>query len=324
MLMSFSESVRIAMMQAMEADEQVFAYGQGINDPGGFFGSTVGIQERFGKVRCFDVPLSEESLVGMGVGAAILGRRPIYVALRIDFLLLAMNQIANHAAKWPSMCGYQANVPLTIRAIIGKDWGQAAQHSGAFYSLFAHIPELEVVLPSNVEDASRLLLASIFSDKPTLFIDSKPLYDLNGEVELPIQPLAFGKAKVARKGKDITFVAISHMVMFAQSVAATLAEHGISAEVIDLRTVAPLDETAIVESVAKTRRVAIFDVDWPRFGLASEVARIICMSPDCDLALPLVNIAQKDEHTPGGCFLEHEHYPIEERVVADILKKVGG
>jgi len=323
MLMSFSESVRIAMMQAMEADERVFAYGQGINDPGGFFGSTVGIQEKFGKTRCFDVPLSEESLVGMGVGAAILGRRPIYIALRIDFLLLAMNQIANHAAKWPGMCGYQATVPLTIRAIIGKDWGQAAQHSGAFYSLFAHIPELEVVLPSNVEDAPRLLLASIFSDNPTLFIDSKPLYDLKGEVELPIQPLALGKASIVREGKDITFVAISHMVMFAQSVAATLAEHGISAEVIDLRTVTPLDETAIVESIAKTRRVAIFDVDWPRFGLASEVARVICMSPDCNLDLPLVNIAQKDEHTPGGCFLEHEHYPIEERVVADLLKRVG-
>lgn len=323
MLVSFSESIRIAMMQAMEADERVFAYGQGINDPGGFFGSTVGIQEKFGKVRCFDVPLSEESLVGMGVGAAILGRRPIYVALRIDFLMLAMNQIVNHAAKLPGMFGYQVTSPLTIRAIIGKDWGQAAQHSGAFYSLFAHIPELEVVLPSNVGDAPRLLLASIFSDKPTIFIESKPLYDLKGEVELPIQPLAFGKASIVREGKDITFIAISHMVMFAQSVAARLMKHGISAEVIDLRTVAPLDETAILESVAKTRRVAVFDVDWPRFGLASEVARVVCMSPDCNLDLPLVSIAQKDEHTPGGCFLEHEHYPIEERVVADLLKKVG-
>jgi pyruvate dehydrogenase E1 component beta subunit len=213
---------------------------------------------------------------------------------------------------------------LTIRTIIGKDWGQSGQHSGAFYSLFAHVPELEVVLPSSVEDAPRLLLASIFSDKPTLFIDSKPLYDLNGEVELPIKPLAFGKARVARKGKDITFVAISHMVTFAKSVAAALSKHGISAEVIDLRTAAPLDETAIVESVAKTRRVALFDVDWPRFGLGSEVARVICMSPDCILDLPLMSIAQGDEHTPGGCFLEHEHYPIEERVVADILKKIGG
>lgn len=324
MHMSFCESVRIATMQAMEADERVFAYGQGINDPSGFFGSTIGVQEKFGEARCFDVPLSEESLIGMGVGAAILGRRPIYVALRIDFLLLAMNQIVNHAAKWSSMCGGQATVPLTIRAIIGKDWGQGSQHSGAFHSLFAHIPELEVVLPSNVEDAPRLLLASIFSDKPTIFIDSKPLFDLEGEVELPIQPLTFGKANIAREGKDITFVAISHMVMFAQSAAARLSEYGISAEVIDLRTVAPLDETAILESVSKTRRVAVFDVDWPRFGLASEVARIICMSPDCNLDLPLMNIAQKDEHTPGGCFLEHEHYPIEECVVADLLKRLRG
>lgn len=323
MLMSFPESIRMAMMQAMEADERVFAYGQGINDPGGFFGSTVGIQAKFGKARCFDVPLSEESLVGIGVGAAILGRRPIYVALRIDFLLLAMNQIVNHAAKWPSMCGYQATVPLTIRSIIGKDWGQAAQHSGAFHSLFAHIPELEVVLPSNIEDAPRLLLASIFSDKPTIFIESKPLYELKGEIEMPIRPLAFGKAHVVREGKDITFVAISHMVTFAKSVAARLSEHGISAEVIDLRTVAPLDETALLKSVAKTRRVAVFDVGWPRFGLASEVARVICMSSDCSLDLPLLSIAQQDEHTPASCFLEYEHYPIEERVVSVLLKRLG-
>jgi len=322
--MSFPESIRVAIIQAMEEDDRVFAYGQGINDAGGFFGSTVGIEGKFGKTRCFDVPLSEESLVGMGVGAAILGRRPIYMALRIDFLLLAMNQIVNHGAKWPGMCGYQATVPLTIRSIIGKDWGQSAQHSGAFHSLFAHIPELEVVLPSNVEDAPRLLLASILSDRLTIFIDSKPLYELKGDVELPVRPLPFGKANVARKGSDITFVAISHMVTFAESVAAGLGEHGISVEVLDLRTVAPLDETAILKSVGKTGRVAVFDVDWPRFGLASEVSRIICMSPHCKLNLPLLNVAQRDEHTPGGCFLEHEHYPIEERVVSVLLKKLGG
>jgi pyruvate/2-oxoglutarate/acetoin dehydrogenase E1 component len=322
MLMSFGESLRAAMIQAMETDERVFAYGQGINDLGGFFGSTVGIKDKFTEARCFDVPLSEESLVGMGVGAAILGRRPIYVALRIDFLLLAMNQIVNYAAKWPSICGYQLTVPLTIRAIIGKYWGQGAQHAGTYHSLFSHVPGLEVVIPSSVADAPRLLLASIFSENPTIFVESKALYDMKGEVELPIQPLAFGKANAIREGKDITFVAISHMVGFAQSVASKLDEHDVSAEVIDLRTLAPLDEAKILESVTKTGRVAVFDVGWPRFGLAAEVARVVCMSSDCKLKLPLVNVAQKDEHVPAGCFLEHDHYPIEERVVTDILKKL--
>ena len=318
--MSFDEALRTAMMQAMEMDERVFTYGQGINDPGGFFGSTVGLAEKFSEARCFDVPLSEESLIGLGVGAALLDRRPVYVALRIDFLLLAMNQIVNHAAKWPLMSGYQSTVPLTIRCIIGKDWGQAAQHSGAYHAMFSQVPGLEVVLPSNVSDAARLLLASIQSDLPTIFIEAKPLYGLRGEVELPIQPLPLGKANVVRQGDDITFVAISYMVGFAESVAAQLEVLGISAEVIDLRTLSPLDEMAIVESVARTGRVAVFDVGWQRFSLASEVARIICMDASCQLRSPLVSVGQKWEHTPGGCFREHAHYPIQSEVVDELLK----
>lgn len=318
--MSFDEALRSAMMQTMEMDEQVFAYGQGINDPGGFFGSTVGLAEKFSEARCFDVPVSEESLIGLGVGAALLGRRPIYVALRMDFLLLAMNQIINHAAKWPLMSGYQSTVPLTIRCIIGKDWGQGAQHSGAYHAMFSQVPGLEVVLPSNVGEAAQLLLASIQSELPTIFIEAKPLYKLTGEVELPIKPLPLGKANVVRRGNDITFVAISYLVELSESVAKQLEGFGISAEVIDLRTLSPLDETAIVESVARTGRVAVFDIGWQRFGLASEVARIICIDAGCRLRTPLMSVGQKWEHTPLGCFREHAHYPIQNGVVDELLK----
>jgi pyruvate dehydrogenase E1 component beta subunit len=318
--MSFGEAIRAAMSQAMESDERVFAYGQGINDPGGFFGSTVGLCDKFSEARCFDVPLSEDSLIGMGVGAALQGRRPIYVALRIDFLLLMMNQIVNHAAKWPLMSGYQSTVPLTIRCIIGKDWGQAAQHSGAYHAMFAQVPGLEVVLPSSVNDAARLLLASIESDLTTIFVESKPLYNLTGEVEFPIQPLPLGRASVVRQGDDITFVAISHMVEFARAVAQDLAMKNIQAEVLDLRTLSPLDEQQIAASVKRTGRVAVFDMGWQKFGLAAEVARVICMDPACRLSRPLVSIGQKWEHTPGGCFREYEHYPIQQEVVSDLLK----
>lgn len=318
--MSFGEALCATMMQAMEMDERVFAYGQGINDPGGFFGSTARLAEKFSESRCFDVPLSEESLIGLGVGAALLGRRPIYVALRIDFLLLAMNQIVNHAAKWSFASGYQSTVPLTIRCIVGKEWGQGAQHSGAYHAMFSQVPDLEVVLPSNVSDTARLLLASIQSDLPTIFIEAKPLYRLRGEVELPIQPLPFGKANVVRQGNDITFVAISYMVGFAESVAVQLEASGISAEVIDLRTLSPLDEMAIIESVIRTGRVAVFDVGWQRFSLAAEVARVICMNAPCQLRSPLVSIGQKWEHVPGGCFREYAHYPIQSEVVDELLK----
>ena len=310
--MTYAEAIRQAIIQMMETAPCVFIYGQGINDPGAYFGSTEGLEDIFGSGRCFDVPLSEEALIGMGVGAALLGRRPIYTALRIDFLMLAMNQIVNHAAKWPAASGHQCSVPLTVRCIIGKDWGQSVQHSGAYHSMLASVPGLQVVLPSNPSDAAGLLLTAIQSDLPTIFVEAKSLYGMQGDVELPIQPIPLGEARVAREGLDITFVAISDGVGLAMEVAEALVPRAISAEVLDLRTIAPLDKAAIKESVAKTGRVAVFDVGWQRFGLASEIARILSPS--------LISIGQKWEHTPGGCFREHEHYPIKGEVVEELLR----
>ena len=310
--MTYAEAIRATIIQAMEADPGVFIYGQGINDPGAYFGSTAGLEERFSSERCFDVPLSEEALIGMGVGAALLGQRPIYAALRIDFLMLAMNQIVNHAAKWPAAAGHQCSVPLTIRCIIGKDWGQSAQHSGAYHSMFAGVPGLQVALPSNPADAAGLLLAAIQSDLPTVFVEAKSLYGMQGDVELPIKAIPLGKARVAREGLDITLVAISYGVGLAEKAADALRSRAISVEVLDLRTIAPLDEAAIRESVAKTGRVAVFDVGWQRFGLAAEVARVLSGS--------LISFGQKWEHTPGGCFREHDHYPILGDVVTELLR----
>ena len=318
--MTFAEALRNATAQAMEADERLFAYGQGINDPGAFWGSTAGLAAQFTEARCFDVPLSEESLVGMGVGAALLGRHPLYVALRIDFLLLAMNQIVNHAAKWRFSSGDQCSVPLTIRCIIGKDWGQGSQHSGAYHAMFAQVPGLQVVMPATVSDAAGLLLSSLQARVPTLFVEAKPLYGLSGEVALPIRPLPLGQARVTRWGSDITFVAVSYLVAFAESVAAQLEEHGVSAEVLDLRTLSPLDETAIIESVRRTGRVAVFDPGWQRFSLAAEVARVICANIPTRLTAPLVSVGQRWEHTPGGCFREHAHYPLQDDAVNAVLR----
>jgi len=320
--MSYGEALRSALIQSMGADPGVFIYGQGINDPTGFFGSTRGLANMFGNARCFDAPLSEEALIGMGVGAALLGRRPIYTALRIDFLMLAMNQIVNHAAKWPAASGYQCTVPLTIRCIIGKDWGQGSQHSGAYHAMFAGVPGLDVVLPATPNEAAGLLLAAIQSDCPTVFVEAKPLYGVSSEVELPIKALPLGKARVTRSGRDVTLVAISYAVGLAEVAADVLRKYDVVAEVLDLRTIAPLDEAAIIESVAKTGRVAIFDVGWQHFSLASEVARVLSMSNAVVLSCPLISLGQKWEHTPGGCFREHEHYPNLDQVVDRLLEEL--
>ncbi|MDP3723079.1 MAG: transketolase C-terminal domain-containing protein [Candidatus Omnitrophota bacterium] len=317
-VLTFGEALARATMQAMEQDERVFVYGEGINDPGGFFGSTVGVKERFSEARCFDVPNSEEALMGFGIGAGLMGHRPVFVNLRVEFLMLAMNQLVNHAARLPTMSGYQCTIPMTVRAIIGKSWGQAAQHASSLHSLFANIPGLQVVVPSSVQDAPRLLLASIQSDMPTVFIELKSLYDLKAPVPLPVEPLPLGQAQVVRPGADLTCVAISEMVGFAERVAERLAPLGIEAEVLDLRTLAPLDAEAILTSVKKTRRVAVFDIGWEPFGLAAEVARVVSTSDQFRLAGPLLSVARAHEHTPASCFLEYRHYPTEEETVTRV------
>jgi pyruvate/2-oxoglutarate/acetoin dehydrogenase E1 component len=186
--------------------------------------------------------------------------------------------------------------------------------------MFGDVLGLEVVMPSSVNDAARLLLASIQSDLPITFVKSKPLYDLMGEVELPVQLLPLGQPRIVREGDDITFVAILHMVEFAKGVAQDLVKKNIQAEVLDLRTLSPLDENQITASVKRTGHVAVFDVGWQKFGLASEVSRVICMTPACRLISPLVSVGQKWEHSPGGCFREYEHYPIQQQVASDLLR----
>ena len=321
--MSFGHALGAALVQAMAEDPRVFAFGEGINDRGGFFGSTEGVAAKVGAARCFDVPNCEETLVGMGVGASLLGYRPVMVNLRIEFLMLAMNQIVNHAAKWPHMSGGRSRVPLTLRAMIGKSWGQAAQHSGALYPLFAHVPGLEVVVPGSFEDAPGLLLAAIQSDNPTIVIEEKPLYETSGPVTLPIKPVPLGRARIVRPGKDLTIVAVASGVDMACRAATALAALGVEVEVIDVRTIAPLDTETILSSIARTRRAAVMDIAWPRFGLTGEVARLVLTHDPGTLRGPLIAFGPRDAHAPASCFLEQDHYPRLDRVVADLSRALG-
>jgi pyruvate dehydrogenase E1 component beta subunit len=315
--LDYAGAVVHALKQEMEGNSRVFVYGEGINDQGAYLNSTDGIAARFGEARCFDVPNCEDALVGLGIGSALMGYRPVFVSLRVDFLMLAMNQIINHAARWPAMTGYQVTVPLTIRALIGRGWGQAAQHAGALYSMFANVPGLEVVLPSSPAEGAGLLLTALRSDLTTIVIDDRGVFGGAAE-EIPavVEPIPFGKARIARAGSDVTFFAVSSMVQFAQRVAEQVAAGGISAEVVDLRTARPLDDETIRVSAARTGRVAVFDIGWPGFGLSAEVARVI--TEGSVLKRPLLSVHRKDEHTPSSAFLEDDHYP----KIGDVARQV--
>ena len=314
--LDYAGAVVHALRQEMAANPRVFVYGEGINDAGAYLNSTDGLAAAFGETRCFDVPNCEDALVGLGIGSALMGYRPVFVSLRVDFLMLAMNQIINHAARWPAMTGYQVSVPLTIRALIGRGWGQAAQHSGALYSMFANVPGLEVVLPSTPAEGAGLLLTALRSDKTTIVVDDRGVFGAAEDVAAVVEPIPFGKARIARPGTDVTFFAISSMTAFALRVADAVAADGITAEVVDLRTVRPLDEETIRSSAARTGRVAVFDIGWAGFGLSAEVARVITEASV--LQRPLLSVYRRDEHTPSSAFLEDEHYPKLDEVVRQV------
>src|SRR3989344_5539677 len=271
---SYRDAIREALTEEMRRDEKVILYGIDVADHKGIFGTTVGLKKEFGS-RVFSTPLSEDTLVGFGLGAAISGLRPINVHMRVDFLLLAMNQLANMVSSFHYASGGKLKVPLVIRAIIGKGWGQAYQHSKSLQSFFAHLPGLKVVMPTTPADAKGLLISAIRDDNPVIFIEHRMLYDVVDEVNLNKAPIQIGKSNILRKGKDITVVATSYMNVEAMKAAEVLTKRGVSAEIIDPRTIVPLDEKPIINSVHKTEHCIIADYDWLNCGFSAELAAII-------------------------------------------------
>lgn len=314
--MRFDQALQAAMAQEFERDAAVFAYGEGINDPGGFFGTTAGLHEVFGD-RCIDVPNSEEALVGFGLGAALGGLRPIFINLRVEFLLLAANALVNHVAKWGDLQGRRVAVPFTIRAMVGRGWGQGAQHSGSYAAMLAHVPGLQVAIASGPRQAAGLLVAAVRGDRPTVLIEPKAVYDATEEFGPTIEPVALG-AVVCRPGSDITLVAVGDAVALALRAAHTLAcAHGVEAEVIDACSLAPFDAATVVASVARTGRVGVVDIGWASFGVAAEVARSV-LAAGIALRAPLASWAPEG-HAPAGCFAEAGHYPTEGDMIGGVL-----
>jgi pyruvate dehydrogenase E1 component beta subunit len=323
--LSYAEAIREALAQAMEADPRVFLFGEDVGVYGGAFGVSGDLVHRFGAERVVDTPISELALAGAAVGAALTGMRPVLEIQFSDFVTLAMEQVVNQAAKIRFMFGGKASVPMVIRLPGGSGTGAAAQHSQSLEAWFAHVPGLKVVQPSTPHDAKGLLLAAIDDHNPVLVFEHKLLYKTKGPVPAHMYREAIGKAVVRRSGRDVTIVGASIMALRAAAAAETLAQEGIEAEVIDLRSLRPIDFATIAASVRKTRRLLVVYEGVKTMGIGAEIAAQIAES-DVFRALvaPIARLGGADAPIPYNPVLEKACVPQEDDIVATARRLVRG
>lgn len=313
---SYAQAVCEATDQAFQLDPGVILIGQGVKGAGYIFGTVNGLFEKYGSKRVIEMPLSENSIVGIGIGAALSGLRPILVLQRADFLFLTLDQLINHAAKWHFMFGGRPKVPMVIRCIVGKGWGQGPQHSQSLHSLCSHFPGLRVVFPSSAQDAKGLLLNSIFSDDPVIFFEGRPLHSEIEEV--PVEPYVkpFGQARIYSSGDDLTLLNISFMMPIVKKAKEVLEKKSISVELIDLLSANPIDTETIRKSVVKTKRLLIIDTSWKTSGLSSTISAEISYLLFKKLKRPIEILTIPDYPTPTASNLEELYYPSLESIVS--------
>src|ERR1043166_1862420 len=273
--LSFAQAINAALRQALELDPGVFVYGIGADGAAGIFGTTTGLVEKFGAKRVFDTPIAEAGLAALAAGAGSSGLRPVLAHQRLDFMLYSVDQVVNWMAPWRFMSGGRAKMPVTIRAIIGKGWGQGPQHTKSLHAWFAHVPGLQVVMPGSPADAKGLLLSSIMSDDPTLFIEGRALFSMREDV--PDEPyfIRLGEALIRREGGDVTLVTMGSMVPLCLQAVEALAGHGIGTELLDVRCLVPLDVERIIASVRKTGRLVVAEPGWRMYGAAAEIIALV-------------------------------------------------
>jgi pyruvate dehydrogenase E1 component beta subunit len=321
--MRYRDALRAALEEEMERDPLVFCMGEGIGERGGSFKVTEGLLARFGARRVVDTPLAEAGFTGLGAGAAIAGARPVIEILFVDFLMLGMDQVVNQAAKYRFMSGGQGSVPLVIRTQGGGGEQLAAQHSQSLEALFYHIPGLKLVMPSTPADAKGLLKSAIRDEEPVIFIEHKLLYMTEGEVpdEPYLTPL--GVADVKRAGTDVTVVTYSLMTLRCLEAAERLAERGISVEVIDLRSLVPLDIEAVLDSVRRTGRLVVVHEAVKRGGIGGDIAATVAERAFESLRGPIVRIAGRNTPIPFNSKLQRAAIPTVDDIVAGIESAVG-
>ncbi|MGH3032889.1 MAG: alpha-ketoacid dehydrogenase subunit beta, partial [Gaiellaceae bacterium] len=314
--LTYREAVREAMSEAMRRDEDVFIMGEDIAEMGGSMGVTQGMLEEFGPDRVRNTPISEMAIVGSGVGAAIAGMRPIVEIMYQDFTTLAMEQLVSQAAKHRYMSGGQVKVPLTVRTQGGAGWSPGAQHAQQLEAWFVHVPGLKVVFPSTPADVRGLLWTSIYDDNPVLFFEHRTLYGIKGEVPDEIDGIELGKARVHREGEDVTVVATGRLVHESLGAAEEAEEEGISVEVVDPRTLLPLDEETLVESVKKTSRCVVAHEAVVRMGFGAEVTAIVQEQAFDYLDAPIERVGSKFVPLPFAPVMEEFVIPHKADVLA--------
>ncbi len=296
-------------MQIMENDPEVFVFGLGVTDYKGIFGTTLEINKRYGPKRVIETPASENALTGIGIGAALLGKKPILIHARNDFMFLALDQMINCAAKWKYMYGGKTNISFVIRGIIGKGWGQGPTHSQSLQSIFMHFPGLYIAMPSTPYDAKGILISAVSQKSPFVILEHRALYDNFGPVPKNRYKIDFGRARVICPGSDITLVATSLMVQEGIKAHIALKKIGISLEVIDPRFLRPLDEETILRSIRKTGRLISADTSWTMCGVTSEISAIASEKALRFLKSPVKRIGLASCPCPTSKALEDEFYP---------------
>lgn len=307
----------------MAKDPNVFVIGLGAPDAAALFGSNKGLAAKYGAKRVLDAPVSEAALAGVAVGAALRGMRPVMTHVRLEFAILSLDQIVNQAAKWHYMFGGQASVPMVVRMVVGRGWGQGPQHSQSLQSWFAHVPGLKVIMPATPYDAKGLLISAIEDNNPVVVIEHRWLYDIYGPVPEGIYRVPLGTSNILREGRHVTVAATSHMTVEAMRAAHTLADEDIELEVVDIRTLNPFDESLIVESVKKTGRLIVADTGGHSVGFAAEVVARVAEQCMGVLAAPPVRITLPDLPTPTTRALANYYYPLVHDIAAAARRLAG-
>ncbi len=322
-LLKYSEAIQEAIYLGMEHDPSVYIMGLGVPDPKGIFGTTLGLEHKFGSDRVMDMPTSENGMMGVAIGSSILGMKPIVTHQRADFFLLALDQLLNNAAKWHYMFDGKMTTPIVIRLIIGRGWGQGPQHSQNLAATLSHFPGLKVIAPATSSDMKGLLLAAINDPNPVVILEHRWLYNNFGSVDKSYYELPIGKAHTVREGTDVTIVSYSYGVIEAIRAADELKQQGIAAEVIDLRSIKPLDIESISKSLMKTKRLVVFDLDWKCASISSEILSSIFEMGCHNLEAPPERITLPDSYVPTSWYLANDYYPTKFDIIRAVKKMFG-
>lgn len=313
-VVGYPKAINEALDLALGRDARVFVLGQGVDDPSAMFGTTKGLKEKHGGERVFDTPVAEESMMGVSAGAAMNRMRPVFMHNRPDFILLAFNQLVNHAAKYHYMDNGKTTVPMVVWAAIGRGWGSGSQHSQAIQGLLLGVPGLKILMPSTPHDAKGLLLSAIADNNPVLVFEHRWLMRKDGIVPEGYYTVPIGKGIYRRRGAHLTIVGASHAIELAQQAANKLAAERIDCEVIDLRTIKPLDQAIIEESLKKTGRLLVVDTAWTIGGVCAEIGCLAAEKWFHLLKAPVRRIGLPDVPSPAGYALEQFYYPNVERM----------